>query len=100
MQWASQSFNNNELIIQSLDNDKNSFGEEFSGPIAESIENTLEIKPHSSSLASRLFSSARRLGVTEQQGTTKEIDELSSSEVIIDPKFRKDDFKQQDSSEM
>jgi hypothetical protein len=51
-------------------------------------------------LASRLFSSARRLGVTEQQGTTKEIDELSSSEVIIDPKFRKDDFKQQDSSEM
>ena len=40
MQWASQSFNNNELIIQSLDNDKNSFGEEFSGPIAESIENT------------------------------------------------------------
>jgi hypothetical protein len=40
MQWASQSVNNNELIIQSLDNDKNSFGEEFSGPIAESIENT------------------------------------------------------------
>jgi len=51
MQWASQSFNNNDLIIQSLDNERNSFGEEFSGPIAESIENTNEIMPHSSSLA-------------------------------------------------
>ena len=51
MQWASQSFNNNDLIIQSLDNERNSFGEEFSGPIAESIENTNEVMPHSSSLA-------------------------------------------------
>jgi hypothetical protein len=66
MQWASQSFNNNDLIIQSLDNERNSFGEEFSGPIAESIENTNEIMPHSSSLAKRIFSSARRLGVAEQ----------------------------------
>lgn len=51
MQWASQTINNNDLIIQSLDNERNSFGEEFSGPIAESIENTNEIIPHSSSLA-------------------------------------------------
>jgi len=51
MQWASQTINNNDLIIQSLDNERNSFGEEFSGPIAESIENTNEIIPHSNSLA-------------------------------------------------
>jgi hypothetical protein len=51
MQWASQTINNNDLIIQSLDNERNSFGEEFSGPIAESVENTNEIIPHSSSLA-------------------------------------------------
>ncbi len=93
MQWASQTINNNDLIIQSLDNERNSFGEEFSGPIAESIENINEIIPHSSSLAQRIFSSARRLGVAEQQGTIKEVNE-SSQEVIIDPKFKKDDFKQ------
>jgi hypothetical protein len=50
MQWGAAS-QNNDLIIQSLENDRNSFGEEYSGPIAESIENTSEIKPQGSSLA-------------------------------------------------
>ena len=65
MQWASQ--NNNELIIQSLDNDKNSFGEDLSVPFnTDSIDNTNEIMPHSNSIASKVFNSAKRLG-TEQQ---------------------------------
>jgi hypothetical protein len=51
MQWGAAALQNNDLIIQSLDNDRNSFGEEYSGPLAESIENTNEIKPQSSSLA-------------------------------------------------